>query len=79
MSVYYVLRALNGYVFVKEESLFLEQRGHVESWGRAWWPVTARSVEEARQMGAQPKPNPEPQPYRVLFDTRYDRVLFHTF
>jgi hypothetical protein len=36
--------------FVKEAEYFIDQGGLIDPWGKAWKPVTAVSVEEARQL-----------------------------
>ena len=40
-------------VFVKEAEFFRSQGGLTEDWGRAWRPITARSIGEARRKGAK--------------------------
>jgi hypothetical protein len=48
MPTHYVL--FNGVTFfVKEAEFFYEQKGHLEDWGKSWRPVTADSIEAARE------------------------------
>jgi hypothetical protein len=39
-------------LFVKEAALFKEQGGLTEEWGKAWVPVIARTIGEARRLAA---------------------------
>jgi hypothetical protein len=39
--------------FVKERQFFLDQGGGTQPWGKAWKKVRARSIEEARELGAK--------------------------
>lgn len=36
-------------LFVKEANFFESQGGITESWGKAWVPVVAKSIEDARR------------------------------
>lgn len=38
-------------VYVKERSFFVQQGGTRETWGGAWRPVRASSIEAARNKG----------------------------
>lgn len=40
-------------VFVKEAAFFVSQGGLQKEWGRAWHPVTATSIGDARRKGAE--------------------------
>lgn len=37
-----------GSVFVKELNFFKSQGGFREKWGKAWFPIVANSIEDAR-------------------------------
>lgn len=50
-DVYMVLVGPTGAVFVKALDFFRSQGGLREDWGRNWVPVTATSIEDARQKG----------------------------
>lgn len=43
----------SGCVFVKELDFFRSQGGFVESWGKAWIPVVATGIEDARRQGCK--------------------------
>ena len=50
MSAYYVHN--NGAaIFVKEAEFFKSQGGLTEPWGKAWHPIVADSIEDARRKG----------------------------
>lgn len=38
-------------VYVKEKSFFIQQGGQRDEWGKAWRPVSASSIEAAREKG----------------------------
>ena len=38
-------------VYVKERGFFVDQGGARDAWGKAWRPVTASSIEAARNKG----------------------------
>ena len=46
-----ICNEVSGSVFVKEIDFFESQGGFVERWGEKWVPVTATSVESAREAG----------------------------
>lgn len=50
-DVYMVQVNSGGAVFVKTLSFFRNQGGFSQSWGEAWVPIVATSVEGAREKG----------------------------
>lgn len=38
-------------VYVKTATFFRDQGGHEQPWGRKWRPVTADSIDAAREIG----------------------------
>lgn len=52
-QIYYVHKNAGDFIFVKEGEFFKEQGGLREPWGKAWIPVKASSIEDARQIGAK--------------------------
>jgi hypothetical protein len=39
------------HTMVKEIEFFRSQNGHIDEWGKAWRPVVASSIEDAREIG----------------------------
>jgi NTP pyrophosphatase (non-canonical NTP hydrolase) len=50
-----------GFVFVKTLEFFQSQRGFEEDWGKAWVPVVATCIEDARREGCR---LPGARPYK---------------
>lgn len=53
LDVYMVQVNCAGSVFVKELDFFRTQGGFREGWGRAWVPIVAESIEDARELGCR--------------------------
>jgi hypothetical protein len=49
---HYVLCNSGSALFVKEAKFFESQGGLTETWGKAWVPVEATSIEAARKQAA---------------------------
>lgn len=49
-----------GSVFVKTLDFFRSQGGFIDAWGRAWKPVVAESIEDARRIGCELFPEARP-------------------
>lgn len=50
-------------VFVKTYDYFKKTGGFTDAWGRAWKPVIAESIEDARRIGCDVFP--EARPYHL--------------
>lgn len=58
----------SGCVFVKVLDFFRSQGGFVEDWGKAWIPVVATGIENARQIGCH---MPGAKPYHQQLAGEY--------
>lgn len=56
-ATHFVSRNWAGAVFVKEAFFFKQQGGLTESWGKAWRPVIAASIDDARKQASEFKYN----------------------
>lgn len=59
-DVFMVHCNVGGSVFVKTYDFFKSQGGFKESWGQAWKPVVATSIEDAREKGCDIFPEARP-------------------
>ncbi len=59
MAKYYIL-VKPWAVYVKEGEFFEAQGGLKSDWGRAWQPVDAESIVEARSIGEQKRAGGKP-------------------
>lgn len=77
MNRYYVL--WNGAAwFVKEASFFISQGGLEESWGKAWRPILADSIEDARLKAPQIYPKRKENQMRVTELNQYQDLAVRT-
>jgi hypothetical protein len=58
-DVYMVHVGPSGSVFVKELEFYRSQGGFKEEWGKAWVPIVATSLDDAREKGCE-LPNARP-------------------
>jgi len=59
-EIYMIHCNSGGSVFVKTHDFFKKQGGFREEWGKAWQPIIAESIEDAREKGCSVFPLARP-------------------